>query len=149
MPFTKTKEKQKREYETIPLNVVTEHQKIVAKAPKKERSPVPVNKNKGELLFVLSPNDLVYVPTEEEIETPSLVDFTNLSKEQTGRIYKMVSSSGNQVFFLKAEVANSIWNKNEFSSLNKMEKDIEGRMIKEYCWKLKVDRLGNITGIVK
>ena len=145
----KNEEKQKREYETIPLNVVTEHQKIVAKAPKKERSPVPVNKNKGELLFVLSPNDLVYVPTEEEIETPSLVDFTNLSKEQTGRIYKMVSSSGNQVFFLKAEVANSIWNKNEFSSLNKMEKDIEGRMIKEYCWKLKVDRLGNITGIVK
>ena len=43
-------------------------------------------------------------------------------------------------------IANSIVNKFEFSALNKMEKSIEGIMIKEVCWKLKVDRLGNITG---
>ena len=32
-------------------------------------------------IFTLSPLDLVFVPVEEEIEKPSLVDFTNLSKE--------------------------------------------------------------------
>lgn len=42
----------------------------------------------------------------------------------------MVSSSGNQCFFVKSEVALPIVNKNEYSTLNKMEKSIEGYMIK-------------------
>lgn len=32
-----------------------------------------------------------------------------------------------------------------FSPLNKTEKSIDGVMIKEFCVKLKVDRLGNIS----
>ena len=46
-------EKQKREYETIPLNVVIEHQKQVASLPKEERTLVPVNNEKGQFLFSL------------------------------------------------------------------------------------------------
>ena len=59
----------------------------------------------------------------------------------------MVSSSGNQCFFIKGNVANAIIDKNEFSALNKMERAITGEMIKEVCIPLKVDRLGNITKI--
>ncbi|GGF40640.1 type II CRISPR RNA-guided endonuclease Cas9 [Echinicola rosea] len=136
--------KQKRTFETVPLNEVIEHQKQVAHLPKPERSPIQPNPKKGKLLFTLSPNDLVYVPTEEEIENPSLIDFSNLNKDQARSIYKMVSSSGNQCFFIQGTVSSSIKNKFEFSALNKMERDLNGAMIKENCIKLKVDRLGNI-----
>ncbi|MFN8256804.1 MAG: HNH endonuclease domain-containing protein [Bacteroidales bacterium] len=142
-------EKQKREFETIPLNVVIEHQKQTAHLPKNERTPVPSNPEKGRLLFTLSPNDLVYVPTDEQMENPCLVDFNNLTVEHVRSIYKMVSSSGNQCFFVQNNISSSIQNKVEFSVLNKMEKSVDGIMIKEICWKLKVDRLGNILGCIK
>ncbi|MFV0531150.1 MAG: hypothetical protein ACK5MD_06890, partial [Flavobacteriales bacterium] len=80
-------------------------------------------------------------------ENPNSVDFGNLSVGQMSRIYKMVSSTGNQCFFVQSNVAKSIQNKFEFSALNKMEKSVEEVMIKEICWKLKVDRLGNISKI--
>ncbi|WP_309597754.1 hypothetical protein [Flavobacterium oreochromis] len=101
------------------------------------------------LVFALSPQDLVFVPTLEEVENPDLVDFKNLTKQQTNRIYKMVSSSGKQCFFIKAEVATSIINKMEFTTSNKMENSIEGIQIKSNCWKLKLDRLGTITRVTK
>ena len=146
-------EKGNRKYETIPLNEVIEHQKQVAHFPKNERTEIPIKNVLGtkgkeipvQFLYSLSPNDLVYVPTNEEIEKPTTVNFNNLSKEQVERVYKMVSSSGNQCFFLRNDIATSIWNKKEFSVLNKMEKTIDNKMIKGLCWKLKVDRLGNIT----
>src|SRR5690606_25225549 len=53
----------KRVYETIPLNVVIERQK-------QGLLPVPEENGQGsKLLFYLSPNDLVYVPTEEEFKS--------------------------------------------------------------------------------
>ncbi len=142
-------EKQKREYETIPLNVVIEHQKQVAHLQKEERTRVPLNNEKGKFLFALSPNDLVYVPTEEEIENPSLVKFDSLNDEQVKRIYKTVSSSTYQCFFVQEHVANTIANKAEFSALNKMEKSIDDVMIKDVCWKLAVGRLGNIKNVIR
>ena len=49
-----------RTYETIPLNWVIEREK-------QGLVPVPDRNEKGDkLLFWLSPNDLVYLPTEEE-----------------------------------------------------------------------------------
>ena len=57
----------------------------------------------------------------------------------------MVSSSGSQCFFIKVFVANSIWDKNEYSSLNKMERAITNEMIKEICVPIKIDRLGNVS----
>jgi CRISPR-associated endonuclease Csn1 len=87
----------------------------------------------------------VYVPTDEEKENVSLINFKNLTSEQAKNVYKMVSSSGNQCFFIRSEVATSIVNKFEFSALNKTEKSIDGVMIKESCIKLKINRLGQIT----
>lgn len=124
----------KRTYSTIPLNEVIERQK-------QGLNPVPEISEKGDrLLFTLSPNDLVYVPLEGE-ELGGL-DFYSLNKDQFKRIYKMVSSTGNQCFFVKHEVATSIVNKMEFSALNKMERSVDNIMIKEHCFKLGIDRLG-------
>ena len=129
-------EEGKRSYRTIPLNEVVERLK-------QELSPVPEKNDKGILLkFYLSPNDLVYVPMEEEI----LSDICSLDKE---RIYKMVSSTGIQCMFIPSRVAISIVNKMEYSSLNKMEKAITGEIIKAVCWKLEVDRLGNVIKVIK
>ena len=131
--------KGKRSYATIPLNKVIERQK-------QGLPSVPERNEKGEpLLFSLSPNDLVYVPMEGE--ATETMDFNNLSKEQKERIYKTVSFTGNQCFFVQKAVATPIVNKMEYSPLNKMERDILGTMIKEVCIKLKVDRLGNITKV--
>ncbi len=138
-----------RNFETVPLNEVIEHQKQTAHLPKSERTPVPVKPEKGVLLFTLSTFDLVYVPTDEEQDNPALVNFKNLTRTQVNRIYKMVSSSGYQCFFVKQEVAAPIIPKVEFSALNKMEKDINGIMIKDRCWKLKTDRLGNIVKVIR
>ncbi len=45
------------------------------------------------LLFVLSPNDLVYVPSKDEQINSNLIDFDNLSKEQITRIYKFTDGN--------------------------------------------------------
>lgn len=125
---------QKRSYESIPLNIVIERQK--------QALPPVVLKEKND--FYLCPHDLVYVPAPDELENNYSFDPDNFSKERTGRIYKVVSFSGNQIFFVRHDVSASIVNKTEFSALNKMERAIDGTMIKEVCIKLKVDRLGNI-----
>ena len=128
--------KDKRSFATIPLNEVIERQK-------QGLPSVPEYNEKGDpLLFSLSPNDLVYVPIEGEIIED--IDFQHLSKEQKEKIYKTVSFTGNQCFFIREIVATPIVNKMEYSPLNKMERSITGIMIKEVCIKLKVDRLGNI-----
>ena len=97
--------------------------------------------------FYLCPNDLVYVPSPDELENDHLFVFDSLSKERAERIYKVVSFSGNQIFFVRHDVSVSIVNKTEFSTLNKMERAVDGTMIKEVCVKLKVDRLGNIVKV--
>ena len=130
-----------RSYLTIPLNVMIDCQK---KYGSKWRAEIELYLKEMELvsdavilLFILSPNDLVYVPTREELkEGIKMIDRK--------RIYKMVSSSGNQCFFIGEKVAKSIVDKVEFTSLNKAERAITGEMIKETCIPIKVDRLGNI-----
>ena len=79
------------------------------------------------------------------LSTATKIDFKNFRRDQGERIYKVVSFSGNQLFFIRHDIATSIVNKAEFSSLNKMERAIDGLMIKENCIKLEVDRLGNIS----
>ena len=123
----------KRSYASIPLNVVISRQK-------RGLPSAPENKNGDSPVFVLSPNNLVYVPKQEELNAGD-IQFPI----DRNRIYKMVSSTGSQCFFIKQNIANMIWDKNEFSSLNKMEKAITGEMIKEVCIPLRVDRLGNIS----
>lgn len=139
----------KREFETIPLNEVIEHQKQDALKPKKERTEVPIKNEKGQFLFSLSPNDLVYVPNEEELENPSLVDFKNLSKIQVNRVYKIVSFTGNRLHALPNSIAISIINKVEFTIINKLEFDFNKNSIKDYCWKLNADKLGNLFKVMR
>jgi CRISPR-associated endonuclease Csn1 len=133
----------KRNYKTIPLNEAIErHKQKIGVAPEKDE-------NGNQLLFTLSPNDLVYLPTEEERMEPNLMNFEKLDKVQVDRIYKMVSFTGISAFFIIQNMATSIADKIEFSALNKMEKSIDGIMIKSVCWKLECNRLGKIVKIFK
>lgn len=134
----------KRSYQSIPLNVVVERQK-------QGLYPVPETNALGNsLLFYLSPNDLVYVPTTEEQENANAVNFNNLTKEQVTRVYKVVSFTGNRLYAIPLNVAQSIVDKVEFTQLNKVESElIYKKSIKEICCKLKVDRLGRIVDAIK
>ena len=125
-----------RATESIPLDIVIE--RLKQKLP-----PVPETNASGcKLLFSISPNDLVYIPTKDQIGTP--LSIADIDKE---RIYKMVSTSGSQCFFIKSNVATSIVDKAEFSSHNKMERSLTDEMIKDCCLKIEVNRLGKITKI--
>lgn len=127
-----------RNYGTIPLNIVIERQK-------QGLSPVPEKNESGHpLVFHLSPNDLVYVQDEEEKKNQGPINFEGLNSEQVKRIYKIVSFTGNRLSALPYSVAKSIVDKVEFTQLNKLEFSLERFSIKDFCIKLKVDRLGNI-----
>ncbi len=119
-------EMKKRSYRTIPLNEAID--KMKRGLPLDERA-----------MFILSPNDLVYVPTEEERKAGKVT--MPLDKE---RIYKMVSATGTEVYFVPERVATVIQNKVEMGSLNKIGITFEGESIKSFCIPIKVDRLGNI-----
>ena len=124
-------EKGKRSYESFPLNIVIERQK----------QGLDVVDLKGEKDFYLSPNDLVYLPSGDELENSNNIDFENLSKQKKQNIYKVVSFTGNRLYVIPYYVSVAILNKVEYTQLNKIEftKD------KEICFKLKTDRLGNIS----
>jgi CRISPR-associated endonuclease Csn1 len=155
------KEELVRQYSTIPLNEVIESLKQGGKpAPDKYYDK---DKNEYSILFTLSPNDLVYVPTVEEKQNSLKIDFTNLTKEQLNRIYRFTDSSDTTANFIPFNVSNLLFNipkkeqekrginfhiQNEFglgSPQSKNQKSIDDIMIKECCIKLKVDRLGNIS----
>ena len=124
-------EKGKRSYESVPLNIVIERQK----------QGLDVVDLKGDKDFYLSPNDLVYLPSGDELENSNNIDFENLSKQKKQNIYKVVSFTGNRLYVIPYYVSVAILNKVEYTQLNKIEftKD------KEICFKLKTDRLGNIS----
>lgn len=122
-------EEYKRSFRTIPLNEAIE--KMKAKLPLDDKA-----------LFILSPNDLVYIPTENELSTGIISQPLD-----PNRIYKMVSSSGAQSFFIQQRVAQVIVDKVEFSPLNKMERAISGETVKKICIPISVNRLGEIIKI--
>ena len=142
-----------RTYLTIPLNVMIDCQK---KYGTQWRSNIETYlqvqqlvTSEAKLLFILSPNDLVYLPNEDDALNPS-------------RIYKFVDSSGTTANFIPQRSANVIFSiptkkqkekgidfeiQDEFgvgSPQSKNQKSITGEMIKETCLPIKVDRLGNI-----
>lgn len=143
-----------RQYQTIPLNEAIE-------SLKQGGNPAPVkyfdkDKSEYELLFTLSPNDLVYVPTEQEIDRTGLIDFSKLSKEQINRIYKMEKASGTECYFIRNDISTLIKQYDpkskfgELSSQNKLETtmDVDDNVkIKETCWKLDISRTGKITKV--
>ena len=140
----------KRNYETIPLNIVIENQKQGASQNiKPQNCSVPNKNEKGDsLLFHLSPNDLVYVPTNEEVENNNLVEFKKLTKVQQNRIMKFVSCTGSEGHFVPYYYSAPII-KNEIGTNNKSEKTFDGIQVKSVCWKIKINRLGSISAILK
>lgn len=92
----------------------------------------------AELKYILSPGDLVYVPTQGE---PN--DGVKALKRD--RIYKFVSSSDTNAYFVPATVAAPIVNKIEYTQLNKTPRTDAGELIRETCTPIVVDRLGNIV----
>lgn len=141
-----------RQYDTIPLNEVIERLK-------QGDSPVPkqyYDKQKCvyELLFWLSPNDLVYVPSAEDLENKNQTASHELDVEQINNIYKMVSCTGRECHFIQMHIAGLIKNydsktkRGELGSINKLEKSLDGLIIKDVCNKIQTDRLGNILKIM-
>ena len=120
----------KRVFCSLPLNEVVERQKQgLPSAPEEDEAG-------NKLLFVLSPGDLVYIPTIDE--RANKVDNATIDKE---RIYKMVSCTGNRASFIPYFVASPIVDKYEFDKLNKIE-NVDGTSIKNVCIPIEVDRLG-------
>lgn len=152
---------EKRTYATVPLNIVIDCQKAKQKEWKTYLDEVLKEKEyvdkEAKLLFIISPNDLVYLPTAEELKTKQYSFDRN-------RIYKFVSCSGVTGYFIPSNSANTIFSFskkkqkeifNEYryaiedeyginNSLSKSEKAITGEIIKSICIPIKVDRLGNI-----
>lgn len=151
-----------RSYATIPLNMVIDCQKEFGKNWKDKLDSLLKEKeivaDDAHLLFMLSPNDLVYLPTEEQIKNGiEVFDRT--------RIYKFVDPNSNKGNFVPYAVSNVIFSINfkdqkdrklsysiqdEFgvgSQGSKNPRAITGEMIKETCIPLKVDRLGNIVEV--
>ncbi|TRX12151.1 type II CRISPR RNA-guided endonuclease Cas9 [Flavobacterium gawalongense] len=137
----------KKSYETIPLNIIIERQK-------QGLDSVPETNDKGNsLLFYLSPNDLVYVPTEDEKENINRIDFENLNKEQFKRIYKVEKTSGVECYFIRQDIAYLIKQYDaktkigELESQNKLQTTMSNDRLKisESCIKLKINRLGSIS----
>lgn len=132
-------EKGKRSYDTIQLNIAIERQK-------QGLFPVPETNESGyALLFYLSPNDLVYIPTEDELNNNSTIDFNNMTREQLARIYKIVSFTGVRLYAIPCNVATSIVDKVEFTQKNKMEFTIDKISVKDHCIKLQSNRLGELS----
>ncbi|WP_029489437.1 type II CRISPR RNA-guided endonuclease Cas9 [Ochrovirga pacifica] len=157
----------KIKYHTPSFEEIIEIQKQEFEIKYKSKLNVPETlfdkKESFELLFYLQPNDLVYLPNDEELKNRQLIDFNNLNKKQIKRIYKFTDGSGTTANFIPYQVAKVIFNlnkkeqakssfkypiQNEFgvgSPQSKNQKSIEGILIKERCIKLKIDRLGNIS----
>ena len=148
-----------RSYLTIPLNVMIDCQKKYGSQWRgnietylQEQQLVAAD---AKLLFFLSPNDLVYLPTKEEIKN----GIVTIDKK---RIYKFIDPNSNKGNFVPHTAANVIFSINfsdqnkkgisysiqdEFgvgSQCSKNPRALTGEMIKEICVPIKVDRLGNI-----
>ena len=127
----------KRSFRSVPLVEAIANEKAGL-------SPVPDRNGEDTLLFYLSPNDLVYVPTPDEIERGFVDDIIDKN-----RIYKMVSSTNVRCYFIPTSVACPLVDQIEFNSLNKIEKSLSGEIIKKICLPIKVNRLGEIIALNK
>jgi CRISPR/Cas system Type II protein with McrA/HNH and RuvC-like nuclease domain len=114
------------------------------------------NENKAtkgsRLLFTLKQGDPVYLPQPGEevitdVNSPLFAPFWNDKIKRSNNIHYVTKFSGKQIYFIKHNVAAPIVKGKEFGSQNAYEK-VGNRSIKEYCIKLNIDRLGNITPAV-
>jgi CRISPR-associated endonuclease Csn1 len=140
-----------RAFDTIPFNLAVERLK-------QGLLPVP-NKENYNLLFWLSPNDLVYFPNDEEIDSNIHVNFNNLNSEQIKRIFN-VNDFSSAIYFKPNSLAKNImpkevdlnWDTKKLKLIGSFDTktaSFEGKQIKDICWKLEIDRIGNIIKVTK
>lgn len=126
-----------RVFETIPLRVVLAN-------IRENKPPVPATNADGDaLLFILSPGDIVYLPTAEETET-GITDIENINR---CRLFKIVDFSvGNYLCCIPVCVSKALRNgaRTEFGS---KEKIVTTMSFKQSIVPVKLDRLGNILKI--
>lgn len=152
---------------------ILEIQKSEIHLPLKQKKNVPEihpEFTDFKLLFYLQPNDLVYIPTEEDKVSKNIsLDYIDYSK-----LYKFVDGSGTTANFIPMYSSTVIYNipkkserklfaekynldfneliKNEYglgSPQLKNQNTIDGTQVKSVCWKLQIDRLGNIKEVIK
>lgn len=141
-----------RKFKTVPLEEVITRMK--------QKAPVvnSIDEEGNHLLFYISPNDLVYLPTPDEI-TDGHIQHDNID---TKRIYRFVDSSGTTANFVQASIADVIYHlKKDQAELfcngdiiqdelgkgspqSKNQKAITGEMVKDYCIPLIINRIGEI-----
>ena len=134
-----------RSFASVPLRMVIDCQKADIKHWKQQLDETLRNSgmvpSMAKLVALLSPGDLVYVPTVEEIRNGIL-------KYNKNQVYKVVSFDTPNCYFVPHYVASSIIDKEEFTRHNKIPRvifaDNDDRLIRMYCIPLKVDRLGNM-----
>lgn len=167
-----------RKYYVPRFEEIIETQKLEQDVPFKNKKNVPENHPdypEYRLKFYLQPNDLVYVPNEENED----VDFTNLTKEQLQRIYlytdgSINSNGGVKANFTPMYISDVVYHIKDdkkriellknygLNSSNKLKNEIglgtaepknqnslENIQIRSVCWKLKTNRLGRITKVQK
>lgn len=106
-------------------------------------------KHKATLLFTLKQGDPIYFPgVGEEViidpESPLFDAFWGDVEQRSKNLHYVTKFSGSRIYFLKHDIADSILRGKEFGTQNAYE-IIEGRSIKNYCIKIEIDRLGNIS----
>ena len=140
---TKTEEgSEKRSFVTIPFKVAVDCQKQGKKEWRTWLDKWVHGENlvaeDAKLCFILSPGDLVYVPTIDELHSKQY-------SLQRNRIYKLVSTNDANAYFIPCSVASPIVSNTEYTQLNKIPRLDTGELIREICIPIKVDRLGNIV----
>lgn len=108
-------------------------------------------RNQARLLFTLKQGDFVYLPNDSEDVildklSPLFTDYWRNISDRSKNVYVVQKFSGNRIYFLKHTIADSIAKKVEFGSQDCYEK-IGEKSIKEFCFKINSDRLGNISNI--
>jgi len=141
-----------RKYKTIPL------EEVIARMKQKLHPVNDSDEDGNKLLFCISPNDLVYLPTLDEL-SDGHINYENID---TDRIYRFVDSSGTTANFVPSRIANIIYHlkkdvaehfckddviQDELglgSPQSKNQKSITGEMVKDICIPLVVNRIGEI-----
>ena len=140
----RTNETERRTFVSVPLQTVVDCQKKDYRNWRRELdSWIRANNTIAEsmdLYCTLSPGDLVYMPTKEEV-------ITGVYKWDRTNIYKVVSFTGPNCYFIPQNIASPIIDKVEFTQLNKVARTNDDRLIREYCILLKTNRLGKITEV--
>ncbi len=121
---------------------------------KKLRNEPILERKEGYKIITLQSNDLVYVPTKEEREKGA-IDWSN-KKCIANRLYRVNDFSKTDIYFKPNTFAKAIKSKELHTSFDDKcsriitygKSENEDTMIKEFCIKVKFDRLGNINPLI-